>query len=33
VKHRRWAFLTLGAVVAIAGSLVGSAAFAYYVSR
>ena len=33
VKHRRWAFLTLGAVVAIAIWLVGSAAFAFYVSR
>ena len=33
MKHRRWAFLTLGAVVAIAVSLAGSAAFAFYVSR
>lgn len=33
VKHPRWAFLTVGAVVAIVIWLVASGAFAFYVSR
>jgi membrane protein len=33
VKHPRWAFLTIGAIVAIVIWLVASAAFAFYVSR
>lgn len=33
VKHPRWAFLTVGAVVAIVIWLVASAAFGFYVSR
>jgi membrane protein len=33
VKHPRWAFLTVGAILAIVIWLVASAAFAFYVSR
>jgi len=32
-KHPRWRFLSVGAVVAVAISLVGSGTFAFYVSR